>query len=421
MGETGQLEMLIMRGVVVLVLSLTWSHSSLAQSVRVFEWSHGHSTIAVLFLHGLGGCAVPNGQSAKSACAAGAGDSFRNPAAAESWPQMLASDDWSLTSFTAAPLKVSDFGIWGVDYSRLTVADCPKFSIPEAARLVRTQIETSGLASQYEQFIIIAHSMGGLIAKNLLLQWQNAGDPEGLLARTIGIFLLGVPSQGSPVAPNSPLSRYLTEVLHLDHLANVCGRQVKDIFAGDENTYLADLERSWEALLGTRRRLSNSQAPMIFCAYETKPEPLMGSVFSLTIVERLYTQTQCSDSQFPLPTYHTALPKPLNPNDDVQGWLHASLRMMFRERSQWPFVTYAFLPGDSFASFAAHVNSQQRSFRLDVGEVHRITPAGTRFEAPDEYELVAKVASANKSICMQTDWEPSMTKVRLRPAGDCAR
>ena len=157
---------------------------------------------------------------------------------------MLASDDRVVSNYSAKPLKLEDLGIWGIDYSRLTVANCPNFSIPDAARLIRAQIETSDLAKRYEQFVIVAHSMGGLIAKNMLLQWQTAGDPDGLLARTVGIMLLGVASQGSPVAPSSLGGRYLAETLRLDFLTNVCARQVKDVFVGD----------------GTRRALSRSQS-----------------------------------------------------------------------------------------------------------------------------------------------------------------
>src|SRR5262249_38691967 len=154
--------------------------------------------------------------------------------------------------------------------------------------------------------------------------------------RTIGILLLGVPSQGSPVAPDPGVKRYLLERVGFDRLLNLCGRQVKDMFAGDENTYMFDLERRWERLLNARRSASHSQAPLVYCAYETIPEPILYGMSSLTIVRQLYTQTQCSEAQFPIPAYHTALPKPNGPYDDVHSaWLTRSLDNIFQQWAGW--------------------------------------------------------------------------------------
>jgi pimeloyl-ACP methyl ester carboxylesterase len=343
---------------ITLLLSLTAGQTALAQSVRVIEWSRGHSPIAVLFLHGLGGCAVPSGSTAKKACAEGAEDSFRNPSASKSWPEMIATDDYRIASNALAeilpkPLRIEDLGVWGVDYSRLTTSGCATFSVPEAARLVRAQVEASKLFERYEQVIIVAHSMGGLIAKNMLLAWQNSNDPDGMLARTIGVLLLGVPSQGSDIAPPPGMMRYVLETLGVNRLANACSRQVKDLFAGDENTYLRDLERRWEQLLNARRAASRSQAPLIYCAYETMPEPILTKYVTATIVKQIYAQTQCSDEQFAIPTYHTMLPKPSTPEDQ---------RMTFTGRGSRGASTIYSVSGHSGAS-AGTISSRRTPSR----------------------------------------------------------
>src|SRR3989442_460146 len=156
----------------VSVIVFQLQSTSFAQSVRVIEWNRGKSTVALLFLHGIGGCAVPKNQTAAQACAPGTEDSFRNPTARKSWPEIVADDHRSLATVALSrilrsPMHMSDLGIWGIDYSRLASAGCANFSIPQAARLIRAQVESSRLFERYEQVIILAHSMGGLITKNM--------------------------------------------------------------------------------------------------------------------------------------------------------------------------------------------------------------------------------------------------------------
>ncbi|MET4323600.1 alpha/beta fold hydrolase [Bradyrhizobium sp. RT5a] len=411
--------------ILVVLAVVTCSPTANAQGVRIIEWSRGRSPIAVLFLHGIGGCAVPSGKTAQQSCADGAIDSFRNTQATKSWPELVASDDYRLANsalreILPRPLRMEDLGVWGVDYSRLTTSGCPTFSVAEAARLIRAQIEASKLYEKYEQVIIVAHSMGGLITKNMLLSWQVGNDKGGMLARTIGVFLLGVPSQGSDLAPGGDIKQALLKTLQIDKLANICDRQVKDMFAGNDNTFLHELERNWEQLLGSRRDLSQSQAPLVYCAYETIPEPVVGRYLSVTPVKQLYAHTQCSDEQMAIPQYHTMLPKPLNAQDDVhRAWLSVRLDDLFRKWSKWEFIQFAFLPSDSFDVLAAQVNRNQDAFVLDVSDLKSAKPSVMKFVAPNNFALVAKVARAN-NLCVDEEW-PAGGKghVWVRPAGKC--
>ncbi|MHC2282106.1 pimeloyl-ACP methyl ester carboxylesterase [Bradyrhizobium diazoefficiens] len=288
--------------------------SAFAQSVRVIEWSHGKSTIAVLFIHGLGGCAVPSDQNADAFCANGTQDSFRIAKGKASWPEIAAADSNviardALRGLYPGVLHLNDLGTWGVDYSTLTAGTCPQFSIPNLAATIRSQLEASELFEQYEQVIIVAHSLGGLITKNMLLEWRNEGDDRGFLRRVIGVFLLGVPSQGSGMVPEPGAMNYIMDKVGLARLVNVCRQQAKDLFAGNDNTYLQDLEQRWTKLLGSIRAKSRSQAPLVYCARETMEEPLVNAPFSntplvsKTIVDAIYAQTQCSDAQSAIGTY----------------------------------------------------------------------------------------------------------------------
>jgi pimeloyl-ACP methyl ester carboxylesterase len=408
------------------LLLVGWSQAA-AQNVHIIEWSRGKSPIAIVFIHGLGGCAVPLGQTAAQACAVGAIDSFHNTQARQSWPEMVAGDPYELAqaalgNLLLMPMKLGDFGVFGIDYSRLTTSDCPNFSIPQAARLIRGKLESSDIYKRYEQVIFVAHSMGGLITKNILISWQDSGDPEGRLARTIGIFLLGVPSQGTNIAPGPGVRNYIAKVLHADVLLNACGRQIDDLFAGQGNTYLFDLERRWEDVLGARRAHSQSQAPLVFCAYETKPEPIVPRVFSQTIVDALYTQTQCSEGQVGIGTFHTDLPKPKNMQDDVhRAWLTPSLDRLFTQWAKWEFARFDTATDENVASLAAWINQHQRAFTLKVDEVRDVKLGPDRLVGPNQFGLAATLVRKNPALCMESVWpDGGPGTVMIRPAGKCS-
>lgn len=409
-----------------ILLFAGWSQA-VAQNVRIIEWSRGKSPIAMVFIHGLGGCAVPPGQTAAQACAAGAIDSFRNTRVRQSWPEMVAGDSYQLAqaalgNVLPAPMHLGDIGVFGIDYSRLTTSDCPNFSIPQAARLIRGQLESSDIYKRYEQVIFVAHSMGGLIIKNILISWQDGGDPEGRLARTIGIFLLGVPSQGTNSAPGPGVRNYIAKVLHADVLLNACGRQIEDLFAGQGNTYLFDLERRWEDVLGARRARSQSQAPLVYCAYETRPEPVVPGVFSHTMVDALYTQTQCSEAQLGIGTFHTDLPKPENIQYEVhRAWLTPSLDKLFTQWAKWEFVRFDPSTDETVASIAAWINQRQRAFTLKVDEVRDVKLGPDRLVGPNQFGLAAALVRKNTALCMESVWPDGVPgTVVIRPAGKCS-
>ena len=147
-------------------------------------------------------------------------------------------------------------------------------------------------------------------------------------------------------------------------------------------------------------------------------------LFGLTkamIVGSLYVNTQCSDTQFALPTYHTMLPKPNGPQDDVhRAWFSRRLDDLFRQWSKWSFSHYDFLPADSFENFSRFINRNQRAFELKVDEVRDLKPAGGSFDGPDNFVLVTKVAAANPSVCLDMDWPSAGPgKASFRPAGKC--
>ncbi len=47
---------------------------------------------------------------------------------------------------------------------------------------------------------LVAHSMGNIVIRHALADWQRAGDPTGALSRFQKMVMLGPPNQGAMIA-----------------------------------------------------------------------------------------------------------------------------------------------------------------------------------------------------------------------------
>ena len=133
----------------------------------------------------------------------------------------------------------------------------------------------------------------------------------------------------------------------------------------------------------------------------------MQGVYSRTIVDLLYAQTQCSRSPLALGVPHTRLPKPGAAEDDVhRAWLAGSVDFLFERWATWTFARHTFGPASaSLFALQAIVNREQQVFRLEIGdELRNFRPGPGLFEAPNYYTLVAKVVKANEALCMEARW-----------------
>lgn len=391
---------------------------ALAQDVRVFQWNRGDSTVGILLLHGLGGCAVPADKDARTWCRGDATDSFRNAATSASWPALISADNRTLLSAAlpgtpSKPLTMRDLGVWGVDYSAATTAPCSNLNIPQLAQTIQGQLAGSGFFDRYESVIVVTHSMGGLLIKQIIQNWVLKDDP--IVQRVIGVMLLGVPSQGSPAAPTGTW-QYVAESLGIDRLAKVCGKQVKDLVGADENTWLQSLETSWQSTLTRLRRDSKSLLPMTGCAYETEPERITVG-FKTTIVPMLYANTQCSISNFPIGRQHTQLPKPENSGSEVHsGWLVPSLTEILKYWSEQPLGNFRPDPsapqGGTLAEFERWVSARQTAFALKLdGAASAFRIKDIAYRGPNLYSVVMAVVRDNPPLCMEVSFPPDKQAV----------
>lgn len=214
----------------------------------------------------------------------------------EDWPHLLAKD-------------MPEFAVYSVDYHspfRGRAAD-----IDEIATRVRGQLKERGVF-EFTDIHVVAHSMGGLITKALLLDLYT---PEGAetLRRVKTVAFLATPAQGATIADVA------------DWLSN--NPQLSNMSAKDLNTFLHRLERQWKGML--RSRAVDAKWPLVYCAYEK--QAVAGLVL---VVPRLYTETVCDEDPRAMETMnHISIAKPTSVRSEQYTWAKDHILQAARVRA----------------------------------------------------------------------------------------
>ena len=210
----------------------------------------------------------------------------------------------------------NSLSIYSVDY---TDACDTKISIDDIASQVISHRKFTRVFDDHNHVFFVVHSMGGLVLKRILLQFQQSGQRR-YIDRIIGAVFLGVPAEGSDLA------RYLDKA---GGVFAYFSRLVADIFDlscaqitqlkshESDNFWISQLQSDWSQLVELRRK---SAFPLhIPCAYEAKPE---ASVFGaeVHVVPRLYASSTCSGPLHPINTSHRNLAKPESSESPIHHW-----------------------------------------------------------------------------------------------------
>ena len=180
--------------------------------------------------------------------------------------------------------------IWPISY------DCNS-TMEQAVRSVRSKIEGEGVLLKYNEVYIIAHSMGGLVVKRLLID-LNRPNQLDKLRRVKAVLFISTPAQGAPLAEIASVFSF-----------GWCSLQLRDLHPAKRNSFLLSIDHDWTNLMEDRLP---SYFPRSYCAYETK------KTFGFEVVTKINAETYCDGDLYPVNEDHLSIVKP----DDVYSRIH---------------------------------------------------------------------------------------------------
>lgn len=184
-----------------------------------------------------------------------------------SWPDLLQDD---------VAFRDSDIYVAGYETPYLG----NRMTIDEIVSNLKSRFDNDEVFSKHREVIFVAHSMGGLVAQRLLLTYR------GLAKQVQFVYFYSTPETGAQIAK-------LGKMFSSDPL-------LKEMFPGDSNDYLMNLESEWQNADFTIHR---------YCAYERKP---LGGVL---VVDRL-SGTRACERAIAINENHATIVKPCDRNAD---------------------------------------------------------------------------------------------------------
>jgi len=307
--------------VLYFAIGFVGTHSRAANVVTLKEDGRN---MAILFVHGLEG----------SAQASFTNEELDPPL---SWSDLIAADERIIHQTASNRRSLSQFDLYAIDYSDVFTDDKIAVSVEEMAQQVANALESHGVIREHKHVWILAHSLGGIVIKRILIKWSNAGYHR-YIRHILGVSLLGVPSNGAPLANlgDTRFGKLMAKWLGFD------ARHISDLkTASTTNTFLRGLDNDWSELLAKRDRLYGG-FPRISCGYETAAQyrieyTIWGLVIydvNIEVVPAIYARTTCDGEAMPINKTHIALPKPINRHDPVEDWLFNAVRTAFTRKAE---------------------------------------------------------------------------------------
>lgn len=260
--------------ILVLVASFCLWHNT--AKAETFVSQQGTNNLAIVFLHGFRSSSE---------------EAFGQYSHSSSMSSKIRSSSAWLTNGK----ELKDSTLVFVDYP---AGFCDRQTLPRLANRVKTDLSLANVFENHEHVVFIAHSLGGLVAKKLILDMD-----ESERERVAGIVLLGVPSDGSSVADAAEWLR----------LGRNCSL-LRDLTSLSENSILQDLTFEWSALM---RAPEGPDRVELHCGYELLPT-------SGRVVVPQERVDQVCDSSFAFNYNHSDMSNPVAGSTEL-GWVFQSI------------------------------------------------------------------------------------------------
>ena len=284
------------------------------------------------------------------------------------WPQLMRADD-----------RFRDFDLAMYRFDS-PVRERTSTSQEIGTRML-SQLEDSGIFRKYSEIYFIAHSMGGLVIKRLLVNLYRPGQVEKL-RQIKAVLYISTPAQGADLAE---LGRLLSN-----------NPQFGDMRLADSNSYLQNLEDEWGILM---RERGAEMFPRSFCAYETKP------TYGTMIVTRIHAVTSCDHNAVAFDEDHISIAKPLDTQSAVYEWARARIEEArdFARKGSRPMVSLVVgQPADPvFWIYNGSGNVvQQPKYQLNLWNLSMADPDGRepRFNMQIPVRLMQDYILAGKAL-----------------------
>ena len=225
----------------------------------------------IIFVHGvLGGVATSWGTEANNT----------------SWPAAVALD-----------ARFATFDIFLMGY--LTPLLDRASNIHETALDQLSMLENRHVFERYNEIHFIAHSMGGLIVKNMLVALRARSELDKL-RRVRSVTFLGTPAQGASAATFAAMFS--------------SNPQFRGMEPAHLNEAIQMLEDDWRRLLQARGR-GFARFPRVRCAYET-----LSMVGSEPVVPRQMASSDCDGDFQPMTLNHSQMAKFIRTDANPYLW-----------------------------------------------------------------------------------------------------
>ena len=363
---------------------------------------------AIVFVHGLDGDPISTFQSARGS---------------PGWFELMKSDTKPFPGASPPP-PLAAYSTYSLDYRRLFASDN---TVEDAAQQIAEYLRSQDTFKKYNHVWFITHSLGGILIKRMMLIYDGQGN-QRLLNRISGVFLMGVPSQGSPLADLSEKDAILL-------LTTIIGRRyhvVKDLRPEQAAAFLNSLDNSWGDFIRHRQMSTKDAPPYVYCAYE------VDKTFKLAaVVPRLYAHTLCAENPAPMSTNHVDLVKPPSVTNQVYIWVRDRIGRGAERIRRWPLVSTA--PGLGTLGELVkrhqelHIQPPDDSGLLEVPEqisfkddksselAKRLVLLQREYEGPTVADVYDKIAFENSCVSIGLDASRHILKIGVSDdVADCS-